>query len=43
MIELSGVCASYGSVQAISNISISVGEGEAVGLLGKRTARLSYG
>src|SRR5260370_207388 len=34
MLELSGVCASYGSVPAITNVSITIGEGEAVGLLG---------
>lgn len=34
MLELSGVSASYGSVKALTDVSISVGEGEAVGLLG---------
>jgi len=38
MLTLSGVSARYGSVPAISNISISVGEGEAVGLLGANGA-----
>ena len=38
MLELSGVSASYGSVPAISNVSIAVGEGEAVGLLGANGA-----
>src|ERR1700704_1307885 len=38
MLELSGVCASYGSVPAITNVSIEVGEGEAVGLLGANGA-----
>jgi len=38
MIELSGVSASYGSVQAINNVTIKVGEGEAVGLLGANGA-----
>jgi len=38
MIELSGVSASYGSVQAITEVTIRVGEGEAVGLLGANGA-----
>jgi branched-chain amino acid transport system ATP-binding protein len=38
MIELSGVSASYGNVPAIRDISIQVGEGEAVGLLGANGA-----
>jgi branched-chain amino acid transport system ATP-binding protein len=38
MLTLSGVSARYGSVPAISDISISVGEGEAVGLLGANGA-----
>ena len=38
MLTLSGVSARYGSVPAISNVSISVGEGEAVGLLGANGA-----
>jgi branched-chain amino acid transport system ATP-binding protein len=38
MLELSNVSASYGSVPAISNINISIGEGEAVGLLGANGA-----
>jgi branched-chain amino acid transport system ATP-binding protein len=38
MLELTGASASYGSVPAISNISISIGEGEAVGLLGANGA-----
>jgi branched-chain amino acid transport system ATP-binding protein len=38
MLELNGASASYGSVPAISNISISIGEGEAVGLLGANGA-----
>jgi branched-chain amino acid transport system ATP-binding protein len=38
MLELSGVSASYGSVPAISNVSIAIGEGEAVGLLGANGA-----
>jgi branched-chain amino acid transport system ATP-binding protein len=38
MIELSAVSASYGSVPAIREVSISVGEGEAVGLLGSNGA-----
>src|ERR1700709_42468 len=38
MLELSGVGASYGSVPAITGVSITVGEGEAVGLLGANGA-----
>ena len=38
MLELSAVSASYGSVPAIGDVSISVGEGEAVGLLGANGA-----
>ena len=38
MLELSGVSASYGSVPAIHNVNITVGEGEAVGLLGANGA-----
>src|ERR1700752_5163049 len=38
MLTLSGVSAHYGSVPAISDISITVGEGEAVGLLGANGA-----
>jgi branched-chain amino acid transport system ATP-binding protein len=38
MIELSGVSASYGTVPAITEITINVGEGEAVGLLGTNGA-----
>jgi branched-chain amino acid transport system ATP-binding protein len=38
VLELSGVSASYGSVPAISDVSITVGEGEAVGLLGANGA-----
>jgi len=34
VLRLEGVSASYGSVPAISNVSIEIGEGEAVGLLG---------
>jgi branched-chain amino acid transport system ATP-binding protein len=38
MLKLQGVSASYGSVPAISDISIEIGEGEAVGLLGANGA-----
>jgi branched-chain amino acid transport system ATP-binding protein len=38
MIELSGVSASYRSVPAIRDVTIHVGEGEAVGLLGANGA-----
>jgi branched-chain amino acid transport system ATP-binding protein len=38
VLELSGVSASYGSVPALSDVSITVGEGEAVGLLGANGA-----
>ena len=38
MLRLSGVSASYGSVPAITNVSIEIGEGEAVGLLGANGA-----
>ncbi|MEA2841758.1 MAG: branched-chain amino acid transport system ATP-binding protein [Methylobacteriaceae bacterium] len=38
MLELSRVSASYGSVPALNDVSISVGEGEAVGLLGANGA-----
>ena len=38
MLELSGVSASYGSVPAIQDVSIAIGEGEAVGLLGANGA-----
>jgi branched-chain amino acid transport system ATP-binding protein len=38
MIQLRGVSASYGSVPAIRQVSIEVGEGEAVGLLGANGA-----
>jgi branched-chain amino acid transport system ATP-binding protein len=38
VLQLSGVGASYGSVPAIADVTISVGEGEAVGLLGANGA-----
>jgi len=38
MLELKGVSASYGSVPAIAGVTISIGEGEAVGLLGANGA-----
>src|ERR1700754_2351752 len=38
MLELKGVSASYGSVPAITNVSIEIGAGEAVGLLGANGA-----
>jgi branched-chain amino acid transport system ATP-binding protein len=38
MLELRGVSANYGSVPAISDVSVQVGEGEAVGLLGANGA-----
>jgi branched-chain amino acid transport system ATP-binding protein len=38
MIELNGVSASYGRVPAIREVTIKVGEGEAVGLLGANGA-----
>jgi branched-chain amino acid transport system ATP-binding protein len=38
VLELSRVSASYGSVPAISDVSIAVGDGEAVGLLGANGA-----
>jgi branched-chain amino acid transport system ATP-binding protein len=38
MLTLSGVSASYGSVPAVSDVSMTVGEGEAVGLLGANGA-----
>jgi branched-chain amino acid transport system ATP-binding protein len=38
VLELSGVSASYGSVPAIQDVSIAIGEGEAVGLLGANGA-----
>src|SRR3984893_5121591 len=38
MLTLSGVGASYGQVRAITDVTITVGEGEAVGLLGANGA-----
>ena len=38
VLKLENVSASYGSVPAISNVSIEIGEGEAVGLLGANGA-----
>ena len=38
MLRLDNVSASYGSVPAITNVSIEIGEGEAVGLLGANGA-----
>jgi branched-chain amino acid transport system ATP-binding protein len=38
MLDLSAISASYGSVPAISDVSITIGEGEAVGLLGANGA-----
>ena len=38
MLEVSGIGASYGVVPAIADVTISVGEGEAVGLLGANGA-----
>ena len=38
MLTLSGVSAAYGSVPAVSDVSMMVGEGEAVGLLGANGA-----
>jgi branched-chain amino acid transport system ATP-binding protein len=38
VLALSGVSASYGSIQVLTDVSIAVGEGEAVGLLGANGA-----
>src|SRR5215475_626969 len=38
MLKLENVSASYGSVPAITDVSIEIGEGEAVGLLGANGA-----
>ncbi len=38
MLKLENISASYGSVPAITNVSIEIGEGEAVGLLGANGA-----
>ena len=38
MLKLAGVSASYGTVPAVQNVSIEIGEGEAVGLLGANGA-----
>jgi branched-chain amino acid transport system ATP-binding protein len=38
MLTLSAVSAGYGSVPAVSNVSMTIGEGEAVGLLGANGA-----
>ena len=38
MLALSGVTAGYGSVPAVRDLNIAVGEGEAVGLLGANGA-----
>jgi branched-chain amino acid transport system ATP-binding protein len=38
VLKLAGISASYGSVPAISHVSIEIGEGEAVGLLGANGA-----
>jgi branched-chain amino acid transport system ATP-binding protein len=38
MLKLSGVAASYGTVPAITDVSIEIGDGEAVGLLGANGA-----
>src|SRR5450755_5155498 len=38
MLDLSAISASYGSVPAIIDVSITIGEGEAVGLLGANGA-----